>query len=114
MNFLSYIMIAVGAALGIAFSYLVIVPLERRDARSGYVVEARATAAEAKSAELARQVAAGKLVAESYQEILKNARAKDAENDAQLAKDRAEFEAKLKAAGRGCGLDASDLDWLHN
>jgi hypothetical protein len=114
MNFLTYITGGIGIAIGIAFSYLVIVPLERRDARAGYVQEDRALAAEAKSAELQRQVEAGNIVVASYQEVLKNARAKDAVDDAELEKGRAEFEAKLKAAGRDCGLTAGDLDWVQH
>lgn len=114
MNFLSYIFGGIGIAIGVGFSYLVIVPLERADARAGYVQEDRALAAEAKSAELARQVEAGNIVVASYQEVLKNARAKDAVNDAELEKGRVEFEAKLKAAGRDCGLTADDLDWVQH
>lgn len=106
--------LAAGIASGIALAYVTIVPLERADARRGYVQEDRAIAAEARADELSRQVEGGKIVVASYQEILKNYRAKDAVDDAQFAKDRAAFEAKVKAAGRACGLDASDLDFLHN
>lgn len=104
--------LAAGVAAGIALAYVTIVPLERADARRGYVQEDRAIAAEAKLTEVQRQVDAGQIVIASYQEILKNARAKDAEDDAQLAKDRAEFEAKVAAAGRAWNLDQSDVDWL--
>lgn len=83
-----------------------------REALVGYVLQSKVDAAEAKLAEVQRQVDAGQIVIASYQEILKNARAKDAEDDAQLAKDRKEFEAKLAAAGRSCAIDAGDLDWL--
>jgi hypothetical protein len=84
----------------------------RDAARAGYVLQSQAEAAEAKLAEVQRQVAAGQIVIASYQEILKNARAKDAADDLQFAKDRKDFEAKLAAAGRSCQLDQSDLDWL--
>lgn len=104
--------LAAGVAAGIGFAYLVIVPLERSDARRGYVLQAQVEAAEAKLAEVQRQVDAGQIVIESYQTILKNARAKDAVEDEQFARDRRDFEAKLVAAGRGCQLDSSDLDWL--
>lgn len=106
--------LAAGIAAGIALAYLTIVPLERADARRGYVQEAKVIAAEARADELTRQVEAGKIVSASYQEILKNRREKDAADDAQFAKERSEFEAKVKAAGRACGLDASDLDFLHD
>jgi hypothetical protein len=86
----------------------------RHDALVGYVLQSKADAAEAKLAEVQRQVAAGEIVIASYQEILKNARAKDAEDDAKFAKERKDFEALLVAAGRSCGLDQSDLDWLRH
>lgn len=86
----------------------------REAALVGYVLQSKADAAEAKLAEVQRQVSAGEIVIASYQEILKNARAKDAEEDAQFANDRTEFEAKLLAAGRRCQLDDSDLFWLRH
>lgn len=103
-----------GIAGGIALAYVTIVPLERADARRGYVQEDRAIAAEAKLVEVQRQVDAGQIVIASYQEILKNARAKDAADDAQLALDRKDYEAKLAAAGRSCGLSDDDLLWLQH
>jgi hypothetical protein len=104
--------LAAGIAGGIALAWVTIVPFERADARNGYVQEDRALSAEAKLVEVQRQVEAGQIVIASYQEILKNARAKDAADDAQLALDRKDFEAKLAAAGRSCGIDSGDLDWL--
>ncbi|RWF44316.1 MAG: hypothetical protein EOS65_02760 [Mesorhizobium sp.] len=86
----------------------------REAALVGYVLQSKANAAEAKLAEVQRQVAAGEIVIASYQEILKNARTKDAADDAQFARDRRDFEAKLVAAGRGCQLDDSDLQWLQH
>lgn len=86
----------------------------RHDALVGYVQQSKADAAEAKLAEVQRQVAAGQVVIASYQEILKNARAKDAEDDAKFAKERKDFEALLVAAGRSCNLDAGDLQWLQH
>lgn len=103
-----------GVAAGVGLAYLVIVPLERSDARRGYVQEDRAIAAEAKLTEVQRQVSAGQVVIASYQEILKNARAKDAADDAQLAADRKDFEAKLAAAGHSCPLDLGDIEWLRH
>jgi len=114
MNFLNYIFGGIGIAIGIALSYVTIVPLERANARAGYVQEDRALAAEAKNIELQRQIDAGNIVISSYQEIRKNALAKEAADDAQLDKDRTAFEAKLKAAGRSCGITADDLDWVQH
>lgn len=106
--------LAGGAVAGIGLAYLTIVPLERADARRGYVQEDRAIAAEAKLTEVQRQVDAGQIVIDSYQEILRNARAKDAADDEQFAKDKADFEAKLTAAGRKCPIGADDLFWLQH
>ena len=86
----------------------------RHEALVGYVQQSKADAAEAKLAEVQRQVAAGQIVVASYQEILKNARAKDAEDDAKFATERRNFEAALVAAGRSCGLSQPDIDWLHH
>lgn len=101
-----------GAALAALFCWLVVIPLERNDARRGYVVEARATAAEAKSAELQRQVNAGQLVISSYQEIAKNDRARDAQTAADTDIRIKEYEKRLEAAGRSWHLDQSDVDEL--
>lgn len=86
----------------------------RQEALVGYVLQSKVDAAEAKLTEVQRQVAAGQIVIASYQEILKNARAKDAADDEKFAKERKDFEALLVAAGRSCGLDAGDLEWLQH
>jgi hypothetical protein len=86
----------------------------RHDALVGYVLQSKADAAEAKLTEVQRQVAAGEIVIASYQEILRNARAKDAEDDAKFAKERKDFEALLVTAGRSCNIDAGDLQWLQH
>lgn len=86
----------------------------RREALVGYVLQSKLDASDAKLAEIQRQVTAGEIVIASYQEILKNARAKDAADDAQFAKERKDFEDLLVAAGRSCGIDQSDLDWLQH
>lgn len=86
----------------------------RREALVGYVQQSKLDASEAKLTEMQRQITAGEIVIASYQEILKNARAKDAEDDAKFAKERKDFEALIVAAGRSCGIDQSDLDWLQH
>jgi hypothetical protein len=86
----------------------------RHEALVGYVLQSKLDASEAKLTEVQRQVSAGEIVIASYQEILKNARAKDAEDDAKFAKERKDFEALLVAAGRSCGLSADDLEWLRH
>jgi hypothetical protein len=86
----------------------------RHEALVGYVLQSKLDASEAKLTEVQRQVSAGQIVIESYQEILRNARAKDAIDDAKFAKERKDFESLLVAAGRSCGIDQSDLDWLQH
>lgn len=86
----------------------------RNAALVGYVLKSKADAAEAKLTEVQRQLSAGEIVIASYQEILKNARSKDAEDDAKFAKERKDFETLLVAAGRSCSLNAGDLDWLRH
>lgn len=108
--------IGLGAILGIAIMLINNAffhdPVVRAEARSGYVLEAQKTAAEARATELQRQITAGNLVIESYQEQLRNARAADAEKTAQTETEIADYERKLAEASRSCLLDSSDIEWL--
>ncbi|SFJ55335.1 hypothetical protein SAMN04515648_4573 [Phyllobacterium sp. CL33Tsu] len=101
-----------GAAVTAAFYALVIIPIERNDARRGYVAEARATAAEAKADKIQRERNANQIVIDAYQVQLKNARAAEAEKVEKHETEIAEHEAKLRAAGRSCLVDDADRDWL--
>ncbi len=111
-RFAGIVRMAMGAAAAALLFWLVVVPLERADARKGYVLEVRALAAEAERDELARQVKAGKIVTEAYHEQLRNFRAKDAADDVELEKRIIENEALRKAAGRACLLGDSDRRFL--
>lgn len=104
--------IAIGAALALVVCWLFVIPAERADARSGYVLEVRALTAEAKRDELQRQYNAGQIVISAYQTQLKNARDKQAVEDAEDEKRITEYETKLASAGRSCALDGADLDFL--
>jgi predicted acyl esterase len=79
-------------------------------AREGYVILAEKTAAEAKAAELQRQLSAATVAKQSLQEQIN----KDTAEDAQREKDREqrifEYEVRLSQANRRCTLDRSDLD----
>lgn len=88
------------------------VEAEREKAREGYVREARLIAAEARLAETERQLAAGRKAAEGFAELLRQSQLREAQQAAIDAEEDAEYEAELVAAGRRCGLDQSDLDWL--
>lgn len=113
---LDYIKIGLGAVAGIAlmltYNALIHDPATRREARQGYVLEAQKTALEAKIAEQQRQISAGNLVIESYQEQLKNSRAAEAAHAEQTELEIAEYEARLKDTGRRCELNDADIEWL--
>ncbi len=103
---------AMGAALAALVFWLVIIPLEVRQARQGMVLEVRATAAEAKAAELQRQVTAGAIVIEAYQVQLKNARAAEQAASDEVEKRISDYEALRKTSGRSCSIDQLDYDFL--
>jgi preprotein translocase subunit SecF len=102
----------VGACIAIAFMYLVIVPIERADAKKGTVSEYRATSAEAERDELQRQLNGGKIVIEAYQVQLKNSRAKEEATANELETRITENEALRKARGKSSGLDDADVKFL--
>ncbi|MFK4060717.1 hypothetical protein [Brucella anthropi] len=113
---LDYIKIGAGAAFGIvlmlSFNLLIHDPSIRREARQGYVLEAQKIALEAKLAERDRQIKAGQLVIESYQEQLRNARKAEQERIEQTEQEIADYEKKLAAAGRSCLLNSDDIEWM--
>lgn len=111
-GFAGIVRMAMGAALASAVCWLIVVPMERADARGGYVLEVRAQAAEAKANELQRQYEAGQVVISAYQDQLRNARAKQAVEDAEDEKRIADYEKQLATAGRSCALDDADFDFL--
>jgi len=83
-----------------------------RDARSGYVLETRAIAAEAQLAETQRQLAAGRKALAGYAEALANAQRSE-----QLASDALEseilrHEQTIRGAGRSYPLTDADLEFL--
>lgn len=104
--------IAIGATFAAVIGWLFVIPAERAEARSGYVLEVRAISAEAQRDELQRQYNAGQIVISAYQVQLKNARAKQAVEDAEDEQRISAYEQKLSAAGRSCALDDADLDFL--
>lgn len=81
----------------------------KEEARQGYVILAEKTAAEAKAAELQRQIDA----ATDAQQTLQQQIQKDAVDDAAREKDRdariLEMEARLSQANRRCALSRDDI-----
>ncbi|PQA71549.1 hypothetical protein, partial [Brucella oryzae] len=81
-----------------------------RDARQGDGVEVQTIALEAKLADRDRQIKAGQLVIESYQEQLRYARRAEQERFEQTEQEIPDYERKLAAAGRSCRVSYSHLN----
>jgi len=111
-GFAGIVRMAMGAAAASLLFWLVIIPLEVREAKQGMVLEVRAISAEAKAAELERQVSAGRIVIEAYQVQLKNSRAAEATQRDEAEKRISEYEALRKTSGRSCSLDDVDRKFL--
>lgn len=87
---------------------------ERRKALEGYVLRSQLDAERAKTAEIRRQLDGAQAAAARYAMLMQEAIAREQaliESDA--VKD-AEYEQKLREAGRRCEFDQSDIDWLRN
>lgn len=86
-----------------------------QEARAGYVVEQRATAAEALAKELQRQIQGQQIVIDAYQVQYKNQLAKDAERNAADEEAIRQRQAEQKAAGGpkpGDLFDEYDVDFM--
>lgn len=86
-----------------------------QEARAGYVVEQRATAAEALAKELQRQIQGQQIVIDAYQVQYKNQLAKDAERNAADEEAIRQRQAEQKAAGGpkpGDLFDEHDVDFM--
>lgn len=76
------------------------------------VAGAKIAALEAQLAERNRQLEAGRKAAEGFAELLRQAQLREEQQAAIDAKEDADYESELAAAGRRCALDDADLDWL--
>lgn len=116
LSLLDYLKIGAGLAAGIVlmlgFNALIHDPMIEREARQGYVFEAQKIALEMQLAERDRQIKAGQMVIESYQEQLRNARRAEQERNEQTEQEIADYEKKLAAAGRSCLLNSDDIEWM--
>lgn len=81
-------------------------------ARSGYVLLAEKTTAEAKAAEIQRQLEAAKLSLASFQKRLDADNAQDKIDDQKREAEIKSYELLLSEANRRCAVDQSDIDWL--
>ena len=81
-------------------------------ARSGYVLLAEKTTAEAKAAEIQRQLEAAKQSLASFQKRLDAETAQDKIDDKKREDEILSYERLLSEANRRCAVDQSDIDWL--
>lgn len=85
---------------------------ERRKALAGYVLQSELDAERARREEIERQLRAGRVALDGYAVLLQEAQEIARAADEADAKDKADYEAKLRMANRYCPLDQSDIDWL--
>lgn len=81
-------------------------------ARSGYVLLAEKTTAEAKAAEIQRQLEAAKQSLASFQKRLEAEASQDKIDDKKREDEILSYERLLSEANRRCAVDQSDIDWL--
>lgn len=81
-------------------------------ARSGYVLLAEKTTAEAKAAEMQRQLEAARASIASFQKRLDADTAQDKIDDQKREDSILSYERLLSEANRRCAVDQSDIDWL--
>ncbi|PSH68631.1 hypothetical protein CU102_12800 [Phyllobacterium brassicacearum] len=94
------------------------VPTERAkaadDARKGYVIESEKIAAEARAARIEQERKAAQIVVDAYQVQLRNLLTIEELKNEQHQQEIADYEAKLKAAGRSRLVDDADRRFLLN
>lgn len=103
---------AIGGFVVFAICYFVIIPLERSDARKGYVLLAEKTAAEAQAAELRRQINATAQSLEEHRRRLAAAEVADQQQTEEREREIAAYEIRLDQASRRCVLDRDDVEFL--
>lgn len=90
----------------------VVARLAAANALKGYVLESEKTALAAQLAEERRQRLAGAVALEEYRKRAAADEKQDAEIAARQEQEIAEYEKKLKAAGRSRLLDGDDFDYI--
>jgi|GEM_PF-3854820 len=87
-------------------------PFVRREAVKDLVHKTELDAANARLVENARQLAAARDALQAFQSRLIEDNKAAAQALADLQRENAEYETKLKTQGRSCALDDGDIDWL--
>lgn len=90
----------------------VVARLAAASALKGYVLESEKSAVQAQLAEERRQRLAGAVALEEYRKRAAADEKQDAEIAARQEQEIAEYEEKLKAAGRSRLLDGADFDYI--
>lgn len=118
------VILGVGAVLGalagivlsslvwIAYNQFVGYPAAAEEARLGYVVLSEKTALETKLAIEQKRRETAEFISRKHAEALEKADALNNAEKARLEQENVEYEALLKAAGRRCELDDTDIEWL--
>lgn len=104
--------IAIGGFVTFAICYFVIIPLERSDARKGFVHLAEKIAAESEAAELRRQMNATAQSLEEHRRRLAAAQIADQQQTEEREREITAYEIRLDQANRRCVLDRDDLEFL--
>lgn len=98
--------------IGSAYDRLIDDPNVRKEALIGFVAKAELEAEKARAQEAQRQRDLARKAAAEYADILAKVREQESEAKADLEQRIADYESRLKDAGRSCILDQSDIDWL--
>ncbi|MBO9099432.1 MULTISPECIES: hypothetical protein [unclassified Rhizobium] len=118
MNPLAYLTAAGGAAIGALvvwlFMSMVTVPNAETAARTGYVLLAEKTTAEAAAAEMTRQRNAASLALSEAEKRKAAADIADQATQAQTDLEMADYEKKLTTANRRCLVDDADVRFLQS
>jgi uncharacterized membrane protein len=113
---LDYLKLGAGVAAGLMVYHLYAVvvgyPSAAREARAGYVVLAEKTAAEAKAAEMERQMNAAQGALASFQKNLDAARQSEQQAKDTLENELSAFQLQLSEKNRQCLADSADLDFI--
>ncbi len=113
---LDYLKLGAGALAGLAIYHLYAVtigyPSAAREARSGYVLVAEKTAAEARVEEMERQRNAAAQATEEHRKRLAAAEAQSAQSEITREAEIRGYELMLSEKNRQCLADAADIEFM--
>lgn len=111
LSSLPYVAVSVSTviAAGLLWNMLIDNPIQRAEARGGYVAIAELEAAKAQLAETKRQTEAAQEASDNFAETLRRQAQAASIKTAEQEKRNAEYQARLVALGRQCLLDDDDI-----